>query len=207
MTVTDLVVAERRDLLALLEDLAPHEWEAPSLCARWRVRDVVAHVLSYEVVGRAGLVSMVRRGRGLPDRMNAAGVEDLATAEPARLVELLREHLEPSGPAALFGGRVGLCDGMIHQQDIRRPLGRPREVPADRLRPVMSFALTAPPVRGAWRARGLRLVATDLDWSFGRGPEVRGPGEAVLMAMAGRRHALDDLDGPGLWRLAGHLPD
>ena len=28
----------------------------------------------------------------------------------------------------------------------------------------------------------VRLVATDLDWSVGRGPEVRGSGEALLLA-------------------------
>jgi hypothetical protein len=55
------------------------------------------------------------------------------------------------------------------------------------------------------RARGVRLVATDLDWSHGRGPEVRGNGEALLMAMAGRRAALDDLDGPGKAKLAQHI--
>lgn len=44
----------------------------------------------------------------------------------------------------------------------------------------------------------LRLTATDLDWATGDGAEVLGPGEALLMAMAGRPHALDDLDGPGM---------
>ena len=48
---------------------------------------------------------------------------------------------------------------------------------------------------------GLRLVATDLDWSTGDGPEVRGTGEALIMGIAGRRTPLDDLDGPGLDRL------
>ncbi len=48
------------------------------------------------------------------------------------------------------------------------------------------------------RIAGLRLVATDTDWSHGEGPEVRGPAEALLMATCGRRVALDDLQGPGL---------
>jgi hypothetical protein len=52
------------------------------------------------------------------------------------------------------------------------------------------------------QVRGVRLVATDLDWGHGKGPEVRGSGEALLMAMAGRRAALDDLDGPGKAKLA-----
>ncbi len=51
----------------------------------------------------------------------------------------------------------------------------------------------------------MRLVATDLDWSYGRGPEVHGTGEALLMAMAGRADALRDLDGPGGPKLAARL--
>jgi hypothetical protein len=51
----------------------------------------------------------------------------------------------------------------------------------------------------------VHLVATDLDWTFGKGDDVRGTGEALLMAMAGRPAALEDLDGPGKARLAAHL--
>jgi hypothetical protein len=47
-------------------------------------------------------------------------------------------------------------------------------------------------------AAGIRAVATDLDWQHGDGPEIRGPGEALLLALAGRADALDELDGPGL---------
>jgi hypothetical protein len=40
-------------------------------------------------------------------------------------------------------------------------------------------------------------VATDLDWATGRGPEVRGSGEALLMAMVGRHGVADELTGSG----------
>jgi hypothetical protein len=98
-----------------------------------------------------------------------------------------------------------LTDGMIHQQDIRRSLGIPRAIDPQRLRTALDFARFAPTIRGAWHARGVRLVATDMDWSHGKGPEVRGSGEALLMAMAGRRAALDDVDGPGKAELAQHI--
>jgi hypothetical protein len=48
------------------------------------------------------------------------------------------------------------------------------------------------------RTAGLTLVASDMAWSHGAGPEVRGPAEALVMAMAGRRVALTDLTGDGL---------
>ena len=93
----------------------------------------------------------------------------------------------------------------IHQQDIRRPLGLPRTIPPDRLRATLEFAKTAPVIRGFWHRRGLRLVATDVDWSVGAGPEVRGPGEAVLLAIAGRNATIDELSGPGLATLRPRL--
>ena len=91
---------------------------------------------------------------------------------------------------------------MIHQQDIRRPLGLPRTVDERRLRVALDFALTSPTIRGARRTKRLRLVSTDLDWSHGGGPELRGPGEALLMAMAGPADAVKDLEGPGKDQLA-----
>ena len=51
----------------------------------------------------------------------------------------------------------------------------------------------------------MRVRAVDVNWAFGRGPEVTGPGEALLMACAGRSSALADLDGPGLDRLSKNL--
>ena len=139
------------------------------------------------------------------DRINQVGVDDYADHTPAELIALIRTHAEPHGMTAGFGGRVALTDNMIHQQDIRRPLGLPRTIDARRLRVALDFALTSPTIRGARRTKRLRLVATDLDWSHGGGPEVRGPGEALLMAMAGRGDALKDLSGPGKDELAERL--
>jgi len=86
---------------------------------------------------------------------------------------------------------------MIHQQDIRRPLGRNRTIPAERLRSALQRSLYVPILKTAWRSRGLRLIATDVDWTHGSGPEVRAPGEALLMSLAGRGTALNELAGPG----------
>jgi hypothetical protein len=54
------------------------------------------------------------------------------------------------------------------------------------------------PSRTACRAEGLRFAATDVDWTIGAGPEVVGPIEDVLLAIAGRRFGGDALDGEGL---------
>ncbi|QSE94384.1 maleylpyruvate isomerase family mycothiol-dependent enzyme [Rhodococcus pseudokoreensis] len=201
----ELAREEREEFAELLAGLSPQQWESPSLCERWRVRDVVAHVISYDELDFRSLAARFAKGWFLQDRVNELGVADLADRTPEQLLELMRIHAEPSGLPAGFGGRIALVDGMIHQQDIRRPLAIPRTIPPRRLRAALEFARFAPLIRGAWRARGVKLVATDLDWSYGRGPQVSGSGEALLMAMAGRRDALGDLTGPGRSTFAAHV--
>lgn len=200
-----LARAERADLTDLLATLTPGQWETPSLCAGWLVRDVVAHMFSYDELGPVGLVRHVVRGGILPDRVNAAGVAAYAGHGPDELLALARRHPRPRGLTAAFGGRIALTDATIHHQDIRRPLGLPREIPADRLRVVLDFAVVAPPIGASKRIRGLRLVATDLDWAAGTGPVVEGPAESLLMAVAGRPGAVTELAGAGRPTLAGRI--
>jgi uncharacterized protein (TIGR03083 family) len=201
----DHAEAERAELLALLEQLTPEQWEAASLCPGWRVRDVVAHVYSYDELSRADLARRFAQARFNPNRVNAACLAPYAEQSPAELVALARRCVRPRGLPAAFQGGIALADGMIHQQDIRRPLGLPRTIPADRLRATLEFAQYAPVIRGFWHRRGLRLVAEDVDWSTGSGPEVRGPGEAILLAIAGRNASVDELSGPGVATLRPRL--
>jgi uncharacterized protein (TIGR03083 family) len=116
-----------------------------------------------------------------------------------------KNNLQPRGLTAGFGGRIALTDGMIHQQDIRRPFDLPRQIPPQRLAAVLDFAKTAPLIAAAKRIRGLTLTATDLNWTTGDGPEVTGPAEALLMALAGRRGLTDELAGPRRSELARRI--
>ena len=194
---------ERAEFAAFLATLTPEQWDAPTLCTAWRVRDVVAHVIGYDVAGMTGFARTLVRSGLSPDGANQRVVEDLRDLDPWGLLDLVRRYETPAGLPARFGNRIALTDGAIHHQDIRRPLGMPREIPPERLRAVLDFAMVAVPIRAFVRTRGLRLVATDLDWSSGRGTEVHGPAEALLMAASGRPDALDELEGPGLGVLAG----
>ena len=193
---------ERVEFASFLEGLTPEQWDNPTLCDKWRVREVAIHTVSYDELNTPGLVRRFLKGRLSTDRINAVGVADYADRTSEQIVAMIQANVEPHGLTGGFGGKIALTDGMIHQQDIRRPLGLLRTIDPERLRTALDFARFAPTIRGAWRARGTRLTATDLDWAFGKGPEVHGPGEALLMAMAGRGAALDDLDGPGKAKLA-----
>lgn len=205
MNLKHLTRDERADLAEFLATLSPQQWESPTLCAGWRVHDVVAHLLSYDELDGSALLRRLAKGRFLPDRVNTVGLTEYNTRSPEELLALLKEHLTPRGLTAAGGGMVGLTDAVIHQQDIRRPLGMPRDLPAERLLPALRTALTAPVIRGFWRVRGTRLIATDLDWSTGKGPEVRGKGEALLMVIAGRRGVVGELSGPGQQKLASRI--
>jgi hypothetical protein len=94
---------------------------------------------------------------------------------------------------------------LIHHQDIRRALGHPRTVPQERLVAALEFAPRARALPAPANLRGLRAVATDVNWVHGTGPEVRGLAEALLVTLAGRPHGLADLEGPGLDTLAARL--
>jgi uncharacterized protein (TIGR03083 family) len=100
---------------------------------------------------------------------------------------------------------IGLVDGTVHHQDIRRALGYPRAVPVARLERILPLVPGNPRLGAGRRIKGLRLAATDVAWQHGDGPEVSGTGEALLMAMTGRPAALDELSGPGQPTLAARV--
>jgi hypothetical protein len=60
---------------------------------------------------------------------------------------------------------------------------------------------TGRPILAGRRVEGLRLVATDIDWHYGTGPEITGPAVALMLAGCGRRVLDDQLAGPGLVEL------
>jgi uncharacterized protein (TIGR03083 family) len=202
-TLMDMARAERDDLAEFLATLTPQQWATASLCTKWTVKDVVAHVISYEELGTLGLLKRFLKG-GIV-RANQVGVDEFAPLSPQELLDFLRNHLTPQGLTAAFGGMIALVDGTIHHQDIRRTLGQPRAIPADRLTRILPLVPSNPRLGAGRRIRGLRLRAIDVDWAHGRGPEVTGRGEPLLMAMTGRPAALADLAGPGLPTLAARL--
>ena len=195
---------EQEELATLSAGLTDDQWALPSLCRQWTVRQTVVHVAWHihrgprEVVG-AGLSTLVHGSARATARQVAR--------DETRSTESLVEWLATPGQC----DRVNLGELVIHHQDIRRPLGMVRQIPPERLTPIFDFCLTrvgsATLVPGARkRAMGIGFVATDMDWSAGEGPEVRGPGEALLMAINGRASALDDLQGPGVPILASRQP-
>ena len=196
-------VAERDEMLDLAERLAElddEQWNSPSLCALWRTRDVLAHLTAgaERAFGVGAILGgMVRHGFNY-NRWVAADGRARGRQDPAVVLEALRNAA--ANRRELAGSRPvrGLMHVLVHGQDICRPLGITRDLPEAHLVPVADFVKDDVHIFGAKkRIAGLKLTATDMDWSHGNGPEVTGPTEALVMMMAGRLVALDDLSGEG----------
>jgi uncharacterized protein (TIGR03083 family) len=113
-SLMEMAREERSDLAEFLSTLRPEDWQAPSLCDGWTVKDVVAHVISYEDLDVIGLITRFAKGRIV--RANEVGVEEFATMSADELLAFLHSHLQPRGLTAGFGGMIALVDGTIHHQ-------------------------------------------------------------------------------------------
>lgn len=206
------VAAERRTLADFLDTLAPAEWEVPSLCPAWRVRDVVAHVVHGPTEPHADTLRNVVRGGFRINRVVAESARRWGRQEPAVLVRRLR-GIADDRRVPLFVGRTHvLADLVAHDLDIRRPLGRSRPMPPEPFRIAADLLARVGGPLGVVFARsprrtvrGLRLVARDVEWAHGDGPEVHGTAEALLLAITGRPVEPDELTGPGAPTLHARL--
>ena len=189
---------ERESLLGLLETLTPFEWNRQSLCAEWRVRDVVGHLISETTMSIPKLiVGTVGSGFRINKFIAADACRKGSSTEP-ELIDAFRTvvptctHLPGLSSMSMLGGII------IHSLDIRRPLRRGRTIPESRMIRVASDLLSSRFFVGPKLFAGLRVMATDADWSSGEGKQVNGPIEAFVLAMAGRVAGLDDLQGEGM---------
>jgi uncharacterized protein (TIGR03083 family) len=183
-------------LVELLASLTPSQWNAPSLCAGWRVRDVVSHLLMpYELSTPRFLAGLVAHRFDF-DRMAGAWV--LRDHRPAEeLIAALTTHGRFRVPGA--GPEGELTHLVVHGLDIAYPLARAYGIPSSTADATLDHLFT-PRARGLVgdRLDGLSFLATDTGWRRGEGPAVQGPAAALILAIANRTAALRDLTGPGV---------
>ena len=174
--------------------------EAPSLCDRWRVRDVVGHlILLGEVNPATAPISLIRFGLSIDRWLGGRAIRRADEHPRGELILAWDLQLPRTGLARFRTDASLLYEHVVHHQDVRRPLRRPRQISTETLLALLDLAPWRNGAIGSKkRAAGLRLEATDVDWSHGEGPGVRGSAEAILLALAGRGIALDELEGDGL---------
>lgn len=190
-TATDLmptITAERAAFSDVLDGLSDADWDAPSLCTGWRVREVVAHMtMPFRYPALRFLAEMVR-SRGDFARMADRVARRDAQASVGTLLDGWRTNEgHPWKPPG--GGRVGaLTHDVVHGLDITIPLGIEHPVGEQALRVVLDHATAPVSVRHfGLDLTGTRLVADDLDWAVGDGEPLRGRARHLLMVLMDRR--------------------
>jgi uncharacterized protein (TIGR03083 family) len=197
--VWPMVHAERAALIDDLAHLDDERWGQPSLCEGWTVHDVAAHLVDTARTTRLGFVVGLVRERFDFDRQNARGVERERGASPQETLQRLRQVASRrSTPPAPLDSR--LVEEVVHGEDIRRPLGLTRSYPPEAVARSLRLQARTPASFGGAKelTARVRLTAVDADLSIGDGPEARGPALSLLLAVSGRRVALEELDGPGI---------
>jgi uncharacterized protein (TIGR03083 family) len=189
----------------MLEELSPEEWDQPSLCRGWQVRDVAAHMIATGHTSPGSFFGAFAASGFRFSKMAAKQVAERRDHPPERLVREMREtatlRKHPPGPP-----QTPLSEALVHSGDIARALGRVQDVPHETLVTVAVFYKDTQLLIGAKkRISGLHLRATDTGWETGDGPEVNGPTLSLLLAMAGRHAVLDDLSGDGVKVLATRM--
>ncbi len=192
------LAAARRDLVAVLEGLEPGDWDKPTLCEGWRVRDVASHVAQTPHLKMSRVARGLMKARGNADRMIDERARAGGQRTPDEILADLRATIDETQVAPAAVAEKMLVDTVVHSLDICHPNGWSVELPVERLRWVLStLASLSGLFRGKERCDGLHLDTTDIDWRCGCGDHVRGPANVMLLALAGRP-VCDQLSGDGV---------
>jgi uncharacterized protein (TIGR03083 family) len=186
---------------ALADDLATlddGQWDVQSLCSEWKVRHVVGHLIGgADVKTGPFLAGMLKSGMSFNRYIAREGLT-LGAAPPDKILEQFRNTVGTRRAPPGVNPEIMLTDLVCHCGDIRRPTGMTRCVPETTLLTVADTVKgIAFPLQAKKRIAGLRMSATDSDWSVGEGPSLEGPLTALIFVMAGRRVPLEDLSGEG----------
>jgi uncharacterized protein (TIGR03083 family) len=219
----DLIAAHRRALADALSQLSADQWHGVSLCEGWTPVHVLAHQTMPFRISEAEFMAGMQQFGGDFTKFSDEIAERDSNIPPAELVAILRENAE--NPWAPPGGRLAdaLSHDVIHGLDITWPLRLAYEIPAEATTIILGritgplalpddAVVAADAQPGAERTtlfgfplEGIRVSATDLDWSAGEGAELRGCGRDLLPLLAGRKISRELFSGPGAdraWSLA-----
>ena len=174
------------DLAHLLADGPVGIWDAPSLCERWSVRHVVAHVTMPARMTPAQYgAEMAAAGGDFTVLSDTVAARDAALPVADLLGQLRSPELHAWQPPG--GGALGaLSHAVIHSLDVTVAIGRPTVAPPDAVMAVLAMLTTA---RGAVFGIDLtdvHLQATDTGWHWGTGRLVRADSGSLVALLSGR---------------------
>lgn len=187
------VGAELTELADLLAELPGSAWDAPSLCAGWRVREVVAHLtLPMHASAPAIVLGLVTAGFRWDTLADRRAHRD-ARRTPEQLLAAMRAPRMQAWTPPGGGATGALVHAVVHGLDITQALSLPRQPPAARIRLVLD-GLTAPRSLSHFGVAldGVQLRAEDLDWSYGTGRAVSASALTLALILSGRQPVTTD---------------
>jgi uncharacterized protein (TIGR03083 family) len=199
-----MIHVERSKVADMLDGLSSAQWTSDTLCQGWNVQMVAAHMMN------AGEQTTSKFLRGLLSnglRFNVMMDHQARTSAllgPKEIIERIRARTTTTNkpPAAAM---AMLGEVVVHGNDIRQPLGINDDSSTEAKVACLNMLKGSNfPVPAKKAIAGLRLNATDADWSYGSGPDVNGPLVALLMATATRPLA-STLSGDGVAVLQSRL--
>jgi uncharacterized protein (TIGR03083 family) len=161
-------------------------WDVPSLCEKWLVRHVIAHVtmparLTPEQFG----AEMAAAGGDFTVLSDTVAARDASLPVADLLAQLRSPRLHAWQPPG--GGAAGaLSHAVIHSLDVTIALGRPAVAPAEAATAVLDQLTAAGGAMFGVDLTGVRLEAADADWSWGNGRVVRADCGSLVALLGGR---------------------
>jgi uncharacterized protein (TIGR03083 family) len=204
MTDTELqphVAATYVALADVLDALPAARWDAPSLCDGWRVREVVAHLTMPARYSDDAFMAELREDEFDFTRLSNRIASRDAELPTAELVANLRDEALHRWTPPGGGDRGALNHVVIHALDVTVPLGEPRQASDTAIRTVLDDL-----TEGGGHAhfgtdlQGRTLHATDIDWTYGSGPQLSGTAADLALHLCGRTIPADRLRGNPLAR-------
>lgn len=193
----------RTDFADMIDGLSAEQLAADTLCAGWSVQDIAGHLVSFiDMSLPTMMLSMAKAGFNV-DKAWHANAKKYGAQDASQIVSKLRANAAKPSAMKSFPAGLTTVDAAVHTQDVRRPLGLAGELDPSVVREALEFVTVHK--KGKMQVptediAGLRLEATDMDWSWGSGDLVSGPAEAILMAV-NRRNVRAELTGEGVAKL------
>jgi len=205
---TALVARARTEFADIIDALSDEQLAMPTLCTGWTPHHVLAHLVTFIDIPLPKFMFNVMRSRGNFDAAADRMAQGLAERTVADLTSSLRSKASQGSKMPGFPPELSVADVVVHTQDVRRGLGLEGAPDEELLRTSLDFITASKKAKLLVEQKGLfdglRLEATDFDWTYGDGTLVSGPAESLLMA-AMRRPAMDELSGDGVETLRARL--
>jgi len=199
----DLAGAARTEFADMLDGLSEEQLNGTTLCDKWTPLDIAGHLVSFVELSLPSMMFNMAKAGFNADKAWIALADKYKDMGAPAISASLRANAEKTAPMPMFASGVVVNDVCVHTQDVRRGLGLDGTLNADALRHALDFCTVHKQGKIHVEPKhiaGLRLEATDIDWSWGEGALVSGPAEAILMGI-NRRDVASELTGDGVAQL------